>query len=155
MSNPGDPQGQWDTTQRTMPPKPRNGMGTAALVLGILGFLGSFIVVGIILDLLAIVFGIIGRGRAKRLEASNGGAALAGLVLGVLGVLIAIVIGLLLGGAIATFLRYGGAQSIQQLQDCLTQAQNAPSPAGVQQAVEQCQTQFGSQLPQFGGDEGG
>ena len=38
--------------------------------------------------LAAIVLGVLGRGRAKRGEATNGGMALAGIVLGVLGLLL-------------------------------------------------------------------
>ena len=57
---------------------PRNGMGTAALVLGILSFL-----CGWILGLLAIIFGAIGIARANRGEATNKGMAVAGLILGI------------------------------------------------------------------------
>ena len=133
------------------PPRPKNGMGTAALILGILGFLGSFVVIGIVLDLLAIVFGFIGRGRAKRGQATNGGAAMVGIVLGVLGILLAILVAVVFGSAVYAFLNFGGGQTLQQFQDCLSQAQNAPSPAAVQQAVEQCNQQFQQQLPQVPG----
>jgi hypothetical protein len=59
------------------PVRPRNGMGVAALVLGIVGFL-----IGPA-SILAIVFGRIGLNRAARGEATNRGVAQAGLVLGV------------------------------------------------------------------------
>ncbi|MFE6224443.1 hypothetical protein [Streptomyces sp. NPDC057854] len=63
-----------------------NGMGTAGMVLGIIGtcvfwFYG---VPSIVLGVLALIFGILGRKRAGRGEASNGGAATAGIVLGVI-----------------------------------------------------------------------
>jgi hypothetical protein len=62
----------------------RNGMGTAALVLGIIGVVLSWTVYpGFILGILAIVFGAIGLGRVRRGEATNRGAARAGLVLGI------------------------------------------------------------------------
>ena len=70
----------------------RNGMGVAALVLGILGLLTSWLLVGGLLGALAVIFGFVGRGRAKRGEATNGGAALAGVILGILAVLGAIAI---------------------------------------------------------------
>ncbi|WP_055556800.1 DUF4190 domain-containing protein [Streptomyces sp. NBRC 110028] len=62
---------------------PDNGTGTAALVLGIVGlvFFAS-VVLGIILGVLAIIFGVLGRAKAGRGEATNGGSALAGLILG-------------------------------------------------------------------------
>src|SRR4051812_23121248 len=62
---------------------PRNGLGTAALVLGIVAIPGIFtVVLGILLGLLALIFGIIGRKRFARREATNGGAAMAGAILG-------------------------------------------------------------------------
>ncbi|MBB5936031.1 DUF4190 domain-containing protein [Streptomyces zagrosensis] len=61
-----------------------NAQGTAALVLGLVGLALFFsIVFGIILGVLAIVFGALGRAKAQRGEASNGGSALAGVVLGI------------------------------------------------------------------------
>ena len=62
----------------------QNGMGTAALVLGILGlvFCGGFT---IILPLLATVFGAIGRKKADQGLANNKGSATAGLVMGIIG----------------------------------------------------------------------
>lgn len=68
---------------------PRNGMGTAALVLGILG-----LVLGCILSGLAIIFGSVGIGRANRGEATNKGAATAGLILGIVGFVLWTIIGL-------------------------------------------------------------
>ncbi|WP_182906368.1 DUF4190 domain-containing protein [Microbispora sp. H13382] len=67
-------------------PGMRNGLGVAALVLGIVGALTGlvpllFFVAGT-LGLLAVVFGFAGRSRARRGAASNGGVALAGAVLG-------------------------------------------------------------------------
>ncbi|MCM2390231.1 DUF4352 domain-containing protein [Streptomyces albipurpureus] len=71
------------------PPQPmRNGLGTAALVLGIIGLITGWIpfifFLGGGLGLLALIMGLIGRGRGKRGEASNKGAATAGAVLGLL-----------------------------------------------------------------------
>ena len=66
----------------------RNGLGVASLVLGIasLPCLSLLVVPAV----LAIVFGLIGRGRAKRQEATNGGLALAGIITGSLGLLIGV-----------------------------------------------------------------
>ncbi|MGA6154788.1 hypothetical protein ACPEIC_15730 [Stenotrophomonas sp. NPDC087984] len=56
-------------------------------MLGIIGLvLSPSIVFGIILGVLAIVFGVLGRARAASGEATNGGSALAGVILGVVAV---------------------------------------------------------------------
>ncbi|MEU8031650.1 DUF4190 domain-containing protein [Streptomyces sp. NPDC049099] len=71
-----------------MPMQPSNGMGTTGLVLGIIGVVCSVTVfmeiLGMILGILAIIFGAIGRGKANRGEATNKGAATAGLVCGII-----------------------------------------------------------------------
>ncbi|MFJ8747800.1 DUF4190 domain-containing protein [Streptomyces sp. NPDC102441] len=69
--------------QQPWGPAPANGLGVAAMVLGIIAVVGFCMWgLGIILGILALIFGIIGRGRAKRGEANNGGMALAGIILG-------------------------------------------------------------------------
>ncbi|MFD9792403.1 DUF4190 domain-containing protein [Streptomyces sp. NPDC059070] len=68
---------------------PLNGFGTTALVLGIISVvLFCLWGLGIILGILALIFGFLGRGRAKRGEATNGGQALAGIILGVVGIVV-------------------------------------------------------------------
>jgi hypothetical protein len=70
------------------PPALRNGLGIAALVVAIIGLLGSFSVVGgIVMGMAAVVLGFLGRNRVRRGEADNGGVALAGIVLGVLAII--------------------------------------------------------------------
>ncbi|MEU9092696.1 DUF4190 domain-containing protein [Streptomyces sp. NPDC087901] len=73
---------------------PANGMGTAAMVLGILAIC-LFCVYGIpslILGILALIFGIIGRKRVGRGEADNAGQALAGIIMGSIGIAIGVII---------------------------------------------------------------
>ncbi|MFF9689885.1 DUF4190 domain-containing protein [Streptomyces sp. NPDC014623] len=73
-------------------PAPANGLGIAAMVLGIIAVVGFCMWgFGIILGILALIFGIIGRGRAKRGEATNGGMALAGIILGSVSIVISAV----------------------------------------------------------------
>ncbi|MEU9608613.1 DUF4352 domain-containing protein [Streptomyces sp. NPDC048057] len=64
----------------------RNGLGTAALILGIIGLITGPIPfvfwLGGTLGLLALILGLVGRGRAKRGEASNGRSATAGSIIG-------------------------------------------------------------------------
>lgn len=70
-------------------PQPANGMGIASLVLGIIAVAGFCLYgLGIILGVLALIFGILGRGRANRGEANNGGVALAGIILGSVGIVV-------------------------------------------------------------------
>ncbi|MEU3605845.1 DUF4190 domain-containing protein [Streptomyces sp. NPDC035033] len=66
-------------------PGQNNGMGTAGMVLGIIGtcLFWFYGVPSIVLGVLALIFGILGRKRAHRGEASNGGTATAGVVLGI------------------------------------------------------------------------
>ncbi|CAM5504902.1 DUF4190 domain-containing protein [Streptomyces griseorubiginosus] len=75
------------------PMPPQNGMGVAAMVLGILSC-ALFCVYGIlslILGVLAIVFGIKGRKRAERGEATNRGQAQAGFITGIIGTILGLI----------------------------------------------------------------
>ncbi|MCX4789744.1 MULTISPECIES: DUF4190 domain-containing protein [unclassified Streptomyces] len=70
-------------------PAPANGLGIAAMVLGIIAVVGFCMWgLGVILGVLALIFGIVGRGRVRRNEATNGGMALAGIILGSIGIVI-------------------------------------------------------------------
>ncbi|MDX2295003.1 MULTISPECIES: DUF4190 domain-containing protein [Streptomyces] len=79
-------------------PGRHNGMGTAGMVLGIIGtcLFWFYGVPSIVLGILALIFGILGRKRAQRGEAANGGAATAGIVLGI--------ISTVLGAAVIAFI---------------------------------------------------
>jgi hypothetical protein len=71
------------------PAGPRNGFGIASLVLAIIALVTVWSGFGgIILGLVAVVVGFLGRGRVKRGEANNGGVAIAGIVLGALAVVV-------------------------------------------------------------------
>jgi hypothetical protein len=77
------------------PPAPSNGLGTTALVLGILSILLAFVpILGFVsypLAILGIVFGLVGLRRVGRRVATNRGVALAGLISSVLGFVLVIV----------------------------------------------------------------
>ncbi|MEV8319994.1 DUF4190 domain-containing protein [Streptomyces sp. NPDC059900] len=74
-----------------MPMTPANGMGVTSLVLGIIAA-AVFCLwpLAIVLGILAIIFGAIGRARAKRGEATNPGQALAGIICGVAGIVLGV-----------------------------------------------------------------
>ncbi|MGW0189086.1 DUF4190 domain-containing protein [Streptomyces sp. NPDC003362] len=79
-----------------MAPMPSNGMGTAGLVLGILGAIVFCLwPLAIVLGVLGVIFGAIGRRKASRGEATNGGQALAGIICGVAGIVLGITMGVL------------------------------------------------------------
>lgn len=111
-----------------------NGLGTAALVVGIASIVLSFTVVGgFVLGILGIIFGLIGRGRVKRAEANNGGVALAGVITGGIGIVIA-------GLAVLALVLFFNSDSGHKLRDCLTAA------GGDTVAQQQCNTDFANDL---------
>ncbi|MEU9312668.1 DUF4190 domain-containing protein [Streptomyces sp. NPDC048256] len=74
-----------------------NGMGIAGMVLGIVSAVGFCMwPLAVVLGILGITFGAVGRGKARRGEASNPGQALAGIICGSVGILLAIGLGVLL-----------------------------------------------------------
>lgn len=74
-----------------MPLPPSNGMGTAALILGIASAaLFCMWPLTIVMGILGVVFGAIGRRKAGRGEATNGGQALAGIICGAVGIVLSI-----------------------------------------------------------------
>jgi hypothetical protein len=129
MSVPGDPQQRYGQKPVEPGPEyrpgvvpggppagPRNGFGVAALVLGVLALLLSWTIIGgVVFGILALIFGVLGRGRASRGEATNGGLSVAGAVLGVIGVLIAI-------GLIALGVSLINSPAGQSFQQCLERA---------------------------------
>jgi len=116
----------------------RNGMGTTALVVGVVALvlvlLLLFSPLGALLGLLAVLFGILGLIRANRGEADNRGQAVAGLVTGGLALLFGILFTISVGTWFAThvndFRRFG---------DCMDQANSAT-------AREQCGRQLSNDL---------
>ncbi|MEW2505754.1 DUF4190 domain-containing protein [Amycolatopsis sp. CA-161197] len=111
---------------------PRNGFGVTALVLGIIALVLCWTVWGgIILGVLALIFGILGVKRANRREATNKGAAIAGIVTGSIGLVIGAVILIAIGSIFASF----GSQ-LNDLQDCLNKAGTDSSQ------IQSCQQQF-------------
>jgi len=79
-------------------PAKRNGLGTAALVIGVVSLVLAVLVIfaplALPLGLLAIVFGAFGMARASRGEADNNGHAVAGMVTGGLSIVVAIILGI-------------------------------------------------------------
>ncbi|MDQ2792306.1 MAG: DUF4190 domain-containing protein [Actinomycetota bacterium] len=113
---------------------PRNGFGITALVLGLLALLLFWTVVGgLVFGILAVIFGLLGRARAKRGEATNGGLSVAGVVLGVIGLLAAI-------GLVALFASLLNSPAGQNYQQCNQQSGGDPAK------LQQCFSDFGNQV---------
>lgn len=106
------------------------GMGIAALLLGILAFVLSWVpILGIILGVIAIIVGLVARGRAKRINGSGRGSGVAGAILGLLAVIIS---GLITFGLVSLFQNTDAGQCLQD--------------AGTDQAkLEQCIQDYGDE----------
>ena len=114
----------------------RNGMGTTALVLGVVALvlvvLLLFSPLGALLGLLAVLFGILGLIRVNRREADNRGQAVAGLITGALALLFGILFTISVGTWFAThvndFRRFGNcmdkATGQAAHEDCARQLSN-------------------------------
>ena len=115
----GQPPYQGQTYGQPYGAPPKNGMGTAALVLGIIGVVLAvlFFPLGILLGLVAAVLGYLGRKKAARREATNRGQATAGLVLGLVAILVGGIIAAVLGNFLAE-----NSDEISNLSECVTDA---------------------------------
>jgi hypothetical protein len=116
------------------PVAPKNGLGIAALIFGILSILAFWTFgFGILLGVIAVILGVIGRGRVKRREATNGGVATTGIVLGILGII---------GGAVFIALSVWVFNAVggQDFASCVADA------GGDQARREQCARDFTGNL---------
>ena len=107
-----------------------NRLGVTALVLGLIGLVGSVLLIGALFGLLAVVVGVLALGRIRRREATNRPVAIAGIVLGVLSLVIPLV---LLVGRVTFYSSHEG--QIERLQTCLQQAKT-------DRQREDCQQRF-------------
>jgi hypothetical protein len=144
MSEPPQPPPQWGAYPGNYPPPPpqpyagypppptapKNGLGIAALVVAIIGLVLCWTVAGgVILGFAAIILGFVARGRVKRGQATNGGVAIAGIVLGVLAILVALVFIPIWYGM---FNEVGGSDYV----DCVSKAEQDGA------AIQKCADQF-------------
>jgi uncharacterized membrane protein len=116
------------------PTAPKNGLGTAALIVSIVALVFSVsVVLGIILGIVGVILGFVARGRVRRREATNGGVATAGIVLGFLAIVISLVF---IPIWIGVFNQMGGGDYI----DCVSKA------GSDQQAIQRCADQFRNRI---------
>lgn len=105
-------------------PPATNGQAVASLVLGLVSLVLMCIwYIALPCGILAIVFGCIARGNAKR-GAPRGGMATAGLVLGIFGVVLPV---LLVLGVLA-LIGIGGPTFIEEMQKAAQEAQQNAGP---------------------------
>jgi heme/copper-type cytochrome/quinol oxidase subunit 2 len=88
---------------------------------------------GLVLGVCAMIIGFVARGRVKRGEATNGGVATAGVVLGLLAIIVSLVF---IPIWVGIFNEVGGSNYVE----CLS---NAGSD---EQAIQQCADQFRDRL---------
>jgi threonine/homoserine/homoserine lactone efflux protein len=73
------------------PDAPRNEVGVASLLLGLVGLITCWLLLGVPFGIAAVVTGDIARRRVSRGEANNRRTALAGMVLGAIAILAGLV----------------------------------------------------------------
>ncbi|OBF00448.1 DUF4190 domain-containing protein [Mycobacterium sp. 852002-10029_SCH5224772] len=73
------------------PDAPRNEVGVASLLLGLVGLITCWMMLGVPFGIAAVVTGDIARRRVARGEANNPRIALAGIVLGAIAILLGLV----------------------------------------------------------------
>ncbi|MEU9579815.1 DUF4190 domain-containing protein [Streptomyces chilikensis] len=114
-------------------PQPKNGLAIPALVLGILAVVFFWTVIGgILLGVLALVFGILGMRRARRGGAPHGKLAIAGAVLGGVGLIASLVL-VAVGASIV------GSDEFKNLQECVGQAKT-------QAELDRCERDYGNEV---------
>lgn len=123
---PAGDQPEWST-----PSSPSNGIGIAALVVGIVALVLCWIpFLGLVLAIVALVLGIVGIRKASRGEATNKGMAITGVVTGGLAIV---------GGMLSILFFLFIADEFGSLIECVEQAETA-------EEEQECQTQFEDDL---------
>ena len=112
------------------PVQQSNGMAVAALVLGILAIVTFWIpffnIVSIIMGIVALILGFLGRGRSKQPGVGGGGMAMTGIILGALAIVLSILVYV---GALALFNTAANDPEFQDAIDDITSELNAlPTP---------------------------
>lgn len=122
------PSGPPAPTGAPAPQTARNGLGIAALTLGVIGVISGLVpflfwLAGL-LGVLALVLGLVGRGRAKRGLATNKGMALAGVLLAIASLVLSVI------GAYLTFVAVKDA--VDEVNKSLETSSVQPKDGGAQ-----------------------
>jgi hypothetical protein len=117
------------------PTQARNGVGIAALILGILALIGFWIpFLSILLALAAIILGIVGLRRVSKRIANNRAMPIIGIVLG------------LIGGILGTLLTIVVIVSARWTSDCINENPNASDEVIEQCLTDRIEERFGADL---------
>lgn len=123
------------------PPAParKNWIGTTALAVAIVGLVLCWSVAGgVFLGAVAIVLGVVGRGRVARSEADNRPVATAGVALGVLAIVVSLAL-------IPAWVRFSGDVEMPAYLDCSAKASD-------QDAARRCADDLQKRIDEmFGG----
>lgn len=111
------------------------GLAVASLVLGILGILTAFFLLGGLLGLVAVILGFVALGKIKKGEADGKGLAIGGIVTGAVALLLTILLLVTVGAFFAD-----KKDELGNLSDCLNNAK------GNAQAERACQSEFNRQI---------
>jgi hypothetical protein len=80
------------------PAPAENGFGVTGLVLGIIGLVFSWIPgLNLLLGVLATIFGALGWTKSRKGRATNGGPALAGMIMGIITIVVAVGLAIAVG----------------------------------------------------------
>ncbi len=107
------------------------GLAVASLVLGILGLLTFFFLLGGLLGLIAVILGIVALGKIKRGEADGRGMAIAGIITGAISLVLTVLILVTVGSFLAE-----NSDDFSNLSDCINAADNN------QTEIQACQEEF-------------
>jgi hypothetical protein len=114
-----------------------NGLATASLVLGIIAFVLGFFVIGSIVGVAGLILGVLGIGKARRLNGKGKGMAVAGTILSALGIAFTVI---LIVAGVSLFRSH--KTDFTTFTTCMN---NAGNDVTAQQA---CETQFGRSITQ-------
>ncbi len=120
-----------DVPGRSLP----TGMAVASLILGILGILTAFFLLGGLLGLVAVILGVLALGKIKRGEADGRGMAIGGIVTGAIALVLTIGFLAIVGSFFAA-----NSDEIGSLTQCIEDAGNS------QTATQACRDQFNRQV---------
>lgn len=127
-----DPTGSYVPPGGNAPTGPLpSGMAVASLILGVLGILSAFFLIGGLLGLIALILGLVALGKIKRGLAGGRGMAIAGIVTGVIALLLSIVVVVSVGAFFAE-----NKDEFSNLAECVEAAGDD------QAAVQACQEDF-------------
>jgi uncharacterized membrane protein len=114
---------------------PRNGLGIAALVVGVIGLLLFWTLIGgVLLGITAIVLGVIGYRRVKKGEATNGAMALIGAIAGAIALVASVAV-------IAAGVSFLNSDEFGSYEECVRNADSVSER-------EQCAVDFREELEQ-------